>query len=156
MVILGHSMSLKVILSHSKSLFVCKSRTRLIGVGLVFFPIKGISPQMDIWTGIWRCMDESRWMSWSKVLAMSYWYWFIWFVYIFGLVHLEKSRDSKIRRLFDQIVWLRDQIAPTLRRKNSWQRNSWQRNQWRNCINGDVSMAMYLWQWNKWRPLYKL
>ena len=40
-------------------------------------------------------------VSWSKVLAMSYWYWFIWFVYIFGLVHLEKSRDSKIRRLFD-------------------------------------------------------
>ena len=27
-------------------------------------------------------------VSWSKVLAMSYWYWFIWFVYIFGLVHI--------------------------------------------------------------------
>ena len=37
LVILGHSKSLKVILSHSKSFFFCKSRTRLIGVGLVFF-----------------------------------------------------------------------------------------------------------------------
>ena len=35
LVILGHSKSLKVILSHSKSFFFCKSRTRLIGVGLV-------------------------------------------------------------------------------------------------------------------------
>ena len=60
-----------------------------------------------------------------------------------------KDYPAKDRRL-------RDQIAPTLRRRNSWRRNSWQRNQWRNRINGDVSMAMYLWRWNKWRPLYKL
>ena len=42
LVILGHSKSSKVILSHSKSFSVRKSRTRLIGVGLVFLLSGGI------------------------------------------------------------------------------------------------------------------
>ena len=66
LVILGHSKSLKVILSHSKSFFVCKSSTRLIGVGLVF------TKQLSLtWTHIkgqnhvlrWNCFMANIWIT---------------------------------------------------------------------------------------------
>ena len=50
-------------------------------------------------------------VSWSKVLAMSYWYWFIWFVYIFGLVHIS-GRYLIILNLFLSgliiLIWYSD------------------------------------------------
>ena len=71
LVILGQSKSLKVILSHSKSFFACKSRTRLIGVGLVLIS-RAFNPSKPLSTRTYQIPDSRLSSIFSAIFSISF------------------------------------------------------------------------------------